>query len=93
MRDFGSIVTFDLNGGEAAARRFADALELFALTPSLGSGESLILTAQIMSGRELDAEQQRISAITPGTVRLSIGLEDPGDLIEDVTRALTAAGP
>ena len=92
MRDFGSIVSFDLHGGEAAARRFADALELFALTPSLGSGESLILTAQIMSGRELDAEQQRISAITPGTVRLSIGLEDPEDLIEDVTRALAAAG-
>jgi cystathionine beta-lyase/cystathionine gamma-synthase len=92
MRDFGSIVTFDLKGGEAAARRFADALELFALTPSLGSGESLVLTAQIMSGRELDAEQQRISAITPGTVRLSIGLEDPADLIEDVSRALAAAG-
>ncbi len=93
MRDFGTIVTFDLRGGEAAARRFADALELFALTPSLGSGESLILTAQIMSGRELDAEQQRISGVTPGTVRLSIGLEDVGDLTEDVTRALAAAGP
>jgi len=93
MRDFGTIVTFDLHGGEAAARRFADTLELFALTPSLGSGESLVLTAQIMSGRELDAEQQRISAITPGTVRLSMGLEDLGDLTEDVSRALAAAGP
>lgn len=92
MRDFGTIVTFDLQGGEAAARRFADALELFALTPSLGSGESLVLPAQIMGARELDAEQQRISGITPGTVRLSIGLEDPDDLIEDVTRALAAAG-
>jgi cystathionine beta-lyase/cystathionine gamma-synthase len=93
MRDFGSIVTLDLHGGEAAARRFADALELFALTPSLGSGESLVLTAQILSGRELDPAQQRIAAITPGTVRLSIGLEDLDDLIEDVTRALAAAGP
>ena len=93
MRDFGSIVTFDLKGGEAAARRFADTLQLFALTPSLGSGESLVLTAQIMSGRELDAGQQRIAAITPGTVRLSIGLEDPEDLIEDVSRALAAAEP
>ena len=92
MRDFGTIVTFDLKGGEQAARRFADTLELFALTPSLGSGESLVLTAQILSGRELDPGQQRISAITPGTVRLSIGLEDLEDLIEDVTRALAAAG-
>jgi cystathionine beta-lyase/cystathionine gamma-synthase len=92
MRDFGSIVSFDLRGGEGAVRRFADALELFALTPSLGSGESLIVTPQIMGARELDAEQQRISGVTPGTVRLSIGLEDVDDLIEDVTRALAAAG-
>lgn len=92
MRDFGTIVTFDLRGGEAAARRFADTLELFALTPSLGSGESLVMTAQLMSVRELDAAQQRISAVTAGTVRLSIGLEDLDDLIEDVTRALAAAG-
>src|SRR6201997_1650628 len=70
MRDFGSIVTFDLRGGEGAARRFADALELFALTPSLGSGESLVITAHIMSGRELDPAQQRIAAITAGTVPL-----------------------
>jgi cystathionine beta-lyase/cystathionine gamma-synthase len=93
MRDFGSIVTFDLRGGEAAGRRFADALELFALAASLGSGESLVLTPQMMGARELNAEQQRLSGITPGTVRLSIGLEDVDDLIEDVTRALTAAGP
>jgi cystathionine beta-lyase/cystathionine gamma-synthase len=93
MRDFGSIVTFDLRGGEAAGRRFADALELFALAASLGSGESLVLTPQLMGGRELDDEQQRISGVTPGTVRLSIGLEDVDDLIEDVTRALAAAGP
>ncbi|HWZ64172.1 MAG TPA: aminotransferase class I/II-fold pyridoxal phosphate-dependent enzyme [Steroidobacteraceae bacterium] len=91
MRDFGSIVSFDLAGGEAAARRFADALELFALTPSLGSGESLILTAHVLLPRELDAAEQRISGITPGTVRLSIGLEDVDDLIEDVSQALAAA--
>ena len=92
MRDFGTIVSFDLHGGETAARRFADALQLFALVASLGSAESLVLTAQIMSGRELDAEQQRISGVTPGTVRLSIGLEDVGDLVEDVTQALAAVG-
>jgi cystathionine beta-lyase/cystathionine gamma-synthase len=92
MREFGSIVSFDLAGGEAAARRFADALELFALTPSLGSGESLILTAHILLPRELDAAAQRIAGVTPGTVRLSIGLEDVDDLIEDVSQALAAAG-
>ena len=93
MQDFGSIVTFDLGGGAQAARRCAGALQLFALTASLGSTESLVLPAQLMRGRELDAGQQRIAAITPGTVRLSIGLEDLDDLIEDVTQALAAAGP
>jgi len=91
MQEFGTIVTFDLKGGAGAARRFADSLELFALTPSLGSTESLIVTPQIMGGRELDAEQQRIAAITEGTIRLSIGLEEIEDLLGDLTRALAAA--
>jgi cystathionine beta-lyase/cystathionine gamma-synthase len=91
MEDFGTIVSFDLRGGAVAARRFADALELFALTPSLGSTESLVVTPQMMGGRELSAEQQRISAVTDGTIRLSIGLEDADDLVADVTRALDAA--
>jgi cystathionine beta-lyase/cystathionine gamma-synthase len=92
MRDFGTIVTFDLRGGAAAARRFTDTLELFALAASLGSGESLVLPAQIMGARDLDAAQQRLTGVTPGTVRLSIGLEDLDDLIEDVSRALGAVG-
>src|SRR5437764_15252949 len=91
MQDFGTIVTFDLKGGAAAARRFADTLQLFALTSSLGSTESLIVTAQIMAARDLTPEQQRISALTPGTIRLSIGLEDQEDLIEDLDRGLAAA--
>jgi cystathionine beta-lyase/cystathionine gamma-synthase len=92
MQDFGSIVSFDLKGGAAAGRRFADALELFALAASLGSTESLVVTPQMMGGRELSADQQKVSAITEGTIRLSVGLEDPDDLLEDVARALAAAG-
>jgi cystathionine beta-lyase/cystathionine gamma-synthase len=92
MQDFGTIVSFDLKGGAGAARRFADSLELFALAASLGSTESLVVTPPMMGGRELDAEQQRISAVTDGTVRLSIGLEDTDDLLGDLTRALAAAG-
>jgi cystathionine beta-lyase/cystathionine gamma-synthase len=92
MQEFGSIVTFDLKGGAAAARRFADSLQLFAIAASLGSTESLVITAQMMGGRELSAEQQRASGITEGTIRLSVGLEDPEDLEQDVNRALEAAG-
>ena len=91
MQDFGTIVSFDLKGGASAVRRFADRLQFFALAVSLGSTESLLVTAQIMAGRELTAEQQRISGITEGTVRLSVGLEDPEDLLEDLTQALEAA--
>lgn len=92
MQDFGTIVTFELAGGPDAAARFADSLELFALTASLGSTESLIVAPQMMRGRDLTPEQLRQSAVTEGTVRLSIGLEDPDDLLEDVRRALDAAG-
>jgi cystathionine beta-lyase/cystathionine gamma-synthase len=91
MQDFGTIVTFDLKGGARAARLLADRLQLFALAVSLGSTESLLVTSQLMAGRELSAEQQRISAITEGTVRLSVGLEDPEDLLEDLAQALQAA--
>jgi cystathionine beta-lyase/cystathionine gamma-synthase len=90
MQDFGTIVSFDLKGGAQAARSFADGLQLFALAASLGSTESLVVTSQLLGARELSAEQQRVSGVTPGTVRLSIGLEDVEDLLSDVGRALAA---
>ena len=91
MKDFGTIVTFDLEGGAVAGERFADALELFALAASLGATESLVVAPQMMRGRDLTPEQLAVSAVTESTVRLSIGLEDPQDLLEDVERALQAA--
>ena len=62
-----------------------------ALAASLGSTESLVVAPQMMRGRDLTPDQQKISAVTDGTVRLSIGLEDPDDLVEDVNQALAAA--
>lgn len=91
MQEFGSVVTFDLRAGAEAGRRFAEALELFAMTPSLGSTESLIMPPQLLATRDLSAEQQRLSGIGPGTVRLSIGLEDADDLIADIEQALQAS--
>ena len=90
MKDFGTIVSFDLKGRLEAGGRFAVALQLFAMAASLGSTESLVVTAQMMGGRDLTADQQRVSAVTEGTVRLSIGLEDVDDLLADVTQALNA---
>jgi cystathionine beta-lyase/cystathionine gamma-synthase len=92
MRDFGTIVSFDLKGGAEAGGRFAGALKLFALAASLGSTESLVVAPQMMRGRDLTADQLRTSAVTEGTVRLSVGLEDVDDLLEDVAQALASAG-
>jgi cystathionine beta-lyase/cystathionine gamma-synthase len=91
MKEFGTIVTFDVAGGLAVGGRFSESLELFALTASLGSTESLVVAPQMMGGRDLTPEQLRVSLVGEGTVRLSIGLEDPDDLIEDIRRALDLA--
>jgi cystathionine beta-lyase/cystathionine gamma-synthase len=91
MRDFGTIVSFDMKAGADAGGKFADALKLFALAASLGSTESLVVAPQMMGGRDLTADQHKLSGVTEGTVRLSIGLEDIDDLVEDVKQALDAA--
>jgi cystathionine beta-lyase/cystathionine gamma-synthase len=93
MKQFGTIVSFDLKGGADAGARFAGALKLFALTASLGSTESLVMAPSMMSSRDLTKEQQRNAGTTEGTVRLSIGLEDVDDLTEDVNQALAASSP
>lgn len=91
MREMGSVLCFDLRGGAEAGQRFADALQLFALAASVASTESLVMPPQLMGGREFTAEQRQISGIGPGTVRLSIGLEDCADLIADLEQALQKA--
>jgi cystathionine beta-lyase/cystathionine gamma-synthase len=92
MKDFGTIVSLDLKGGADAGAKFADSLQLFALAASLGSTESLVVAPQMMGGRELSPEQFSLSGMAAGTVRLSIGLEDIDDLLEDVRQALAAVG-
>ncbi len=92
MREFGSIVTFDLAGGAEAVRPFMDALEFFAITPSLGSVESLAMPPQLLGVRGLSAEQRAMSGIGEGTVRLSIGIEDTEELIGDLDEALSKTG-
>lgn len=91
MKDFGAVVSLDLDGGYKEGGKFADSLEYFAMTPSVGSTESLVMPPQLLGGGELSPEHRAASLITPGTVRLSIGIEDAGDLIEDLKRALDQA--
>jgi len=91
MPDFGTIVTVDLVGTPEQSRVFADSLKLYAITPSLGSADSLIVPPQLIQPRDLSAEERIASEITATTARLSIGLEDPDDLIADLVSALDAA--
>jgi cystathionine beta-lyase/cystathionine gamma-synthase len=91
MSEFGAIVSFDLRAGAPAASRFAEALQLFAMAASLGATDSLVMPSQLLGSRDLTAEQQRQAGVGAGTVRLSIGLEDADDLLEDLQQALAAA--
>jgi cystathionine beta-lyase/cystathionine gamma-synthase len=91
MSEFGAVVSFSLRGGAAAGMRFTDALQLFAMAASLGATDSLVLPPQMLASRGLSEQQQRIAGVGPGTVRLSIGLEDIDDLLEDIAQALAAA--
>jgi cystathionine beta-lyase/cystathionine gamma-synthase len=91
MKDFGSVVSIDLDGGLREGARFADALQLFSITPSVGSTESLVMPPQLLGGRDYTPAQRVDSAVGPGTVRLSIGLEDVPDVRADLEQALAQA--
>jgi cystathionine beta-lyase/cystathionine gamma-synthase len=91
MTDFGTVVTIDIDGGFEQGARFAEALQLFSISASLGSAESLVMPPQLLAGGEFTPQQRTASLITRGTVRLSIGLEDDADLIQDLDQALGQA--
>jgi cystathionine beta-lyase/cystathionine gamma-synthase len=91
MSDFGSVVTIELDGGFEQGARFAEALEYFSISASVGSAESLVMPPQLLAGSEYTAEQRAASLITPGTVRLSIGFENAEDLVQDLGQALDKA--
>jgi cystathionine beta-lyase/cystathionine gamma-synthase len=88
MRGFGGMVTIEMRGGEAAARKLCESTRVFALGASLGGVESLIGYPFLMSHAEFSAEEKRAKGITESVVRLSVGLEDGGDLCDDLLQAL-----
>ena len=88
MRAYGGMMAFDLKGGLKAARRFCDRVRLFLMAASLGGVESLVILPAYTSHYNMSDEELRTSGVTPGTVRVSVGLEDPADLIDDLRQAL-----
>jgi len=88
MRGFGGMMAFDLKGGLAAARRFCDRVRVFLLAASLGGVESLVVLPAFSSHYNMSEEELKSAGVTPGTVRVSVGLEDADDLIADLRHAL-----
>ena len=89
MKGFGSMLAFDLQGGLPAARRFCDRVQLFLLAASLGGVESLVVLPVYSSHYRMSKQELEAAGVTPGTVRVSVGLEDAEDLIADLKQALS----
>ncbi len=88
MRGFGTMLAFDLKGGLPAARRFCDRVQLFLLAASLGGVESLVILPIYSSHYNMSADELQRANVSPGTVRVSVGLEESEDLIADLKQAL-----
>lgn len=89
MKDMGAVISFEINQEVAiSADKFCHKLNLIQFTASLGSSESIICPTQTFFGQDLNAQEKAEIGINTHTVRLSIGLEDPLDLIADLNQAL-----
>jgi len=91
MKAFGGIITAELKRDLAGTKRFLERTRLFTLAESLGAVESLIEHPAIMTHATIPPEQRRRLGISDSLVRLSIGIEDVDDLIEDLSQAFAAA--
>ena len=88
----GGMLSIDLAGGRAAGERFLDRLQVAVHATSLGSVETLCSHPASSSHRQLGEAELRLAGLTPGMVRVSIGLEDPDDLVADLATAAHEAG-
>lgn len=91
MKGFGGMMTFEIKGGLAAAKAFLKTVRIFACAESLGGVESLIEHPAIMTHASIPPETRAKLGISDGLIRLSVGIEDAQDLIDDLKGALDAA--
>ena len=87
----GAVIALEVAGGQAGAFRFLNALRLVLISNNLGDAKSIVTHPATTTHQRLSEDARRALGITPGLVRLSVGLEDPADLIADLLRALDAA--
>ena len=86
----GTMLALEIDGGKAAAFAFLNALEVVLISNNLGDAKSIVTHPSTTTHQRLSAEQRDALGITDGLVRLSVGIEDTGDLIEDILAALDA---
>jgi O-acetylhomoserine (thiol)-lyase len=89
----GAVFSFGIKGGRAAGRTFIESLQLFSHLANVGDAKSLVIHPASTTHQQMDAAALRAAGIGEELVRLSVGIEDPEDLIEDLGRALRAAMP
>ncbi|MET0294121.1 MAG: PLP-dependent transferase [Phenylobacterium sp.] len=89
---YGGLLGFELAGGVEAGRRFIDALQLFYHVANIGDARSLAIHPASTTHSQLSAEDQAATGVSPGYVRLSVGLEHIDDILADLEQALAAAG-
>lgn len=92
MRRGGTVLTIDLAGGREAAFRFLDALAIIDISNNLGDARSIATHPWTTTHKALDEATRAAIGITPGMIRISAGLEDADDLVEDVLAALASCG-
>ena len=91
MSGGGGLVTFDVVGGLDVGRRFVEAVEIAQIATSLGGPETLVTHPASTTHVGLLPDELAANGIGPGTIRVSVGLEDPADLADDLVRALIAS--
>jgi O-acetylhomoserine (thiol)-lyase len=90
-RGAGSVFSFDIAGSRAQGKAFIEALKVFSHLANVGDAKSLVIHPASTTHFRMDDASLAAAGIGPGTIRLSIGLEDPADLIDDLKKALKAA--
>lgn len=88
MSNGGGIVTFELKGGIESGRRFLNALQMLSMTNNLGDSRSIASHPASTTHSKLTEEERQSVGITPGLIRLSVGLEHPADVLQDILQAL-----
>jgi len=91
MSGFGAMLSFELKGGHRAGRRFVESVKVATLAVSLGGTETLVQHPASMTHGPLTESERMTSGISEGLVRVSVGLEETDDLIEDFDQAIRKA--